>query len=184
MIWRKEVLDRNMKMRPAISGKPRSQPKSDDPNRKIEGRIAWRRVLHLAVCAFVASGCAPAPKTVPQNVSVGDAFPASWPTPLAKPVDAEPQIQAMRFSSLNVPLGTDWNGDVVASTNTASIEVLGTNLFSFSVPKTGVGAFHFNFHMIDVPSFFVRPYSLHVIARNTAGEKSEIDVPFRISGRR
>ena len=90
----------------------------------------------------------------------------------------------MRFSSLDVALGTDWNGDFLTSTNTASIEVLGTNLFSFSVPKTGAGAFHFNFHVIDVPAFFVRPYSLHVIARNTAGVQSEIDVPFRISGRR
>ena len=90
----------------------------------------------------------------------------------------------MRFSTLDVVLGSDWNGDFMASTNTASIEVLGTNLFSFSVPKTGVGAFHFNFHVIDVPAFFVRPYSLHVIARNTAGVQSEIDVPFRISGRR
>jgi hypothetical protein len=173
-----------MKMRPAVGGKAGRQPKSDDPDRKIEGRIAWWRVLHLAVCAFVASGCAPAPKTVPQNVYVGDTFPGSWPTPRAEPLDARPEIQAMRFSTLNAALGTDWNGDFRASTNTASIEVLGTNLFSFSVPKTGVGAFHFNFHIIDVPAFFIRPYSLHVIARNTAGVKSEIDVPFRISGRR
>lgn len=173
-----------MKMRPAVGREADRQPKSDYPDRKIEGRIAWRRVLHLAVCAFVASGCAPAPKTVPQNVYVGEALPSSWPTPRVEPLDAKPQIQAMRFSSLDVPLGTDWNGDFQASSNTASIEVLGTNLFSFSVPKTGVGAFHFNFHVIDVPAFFVRPYSLHVIARNTAGVQSEIDVPFRISGRR
>src|SRR5579875_3489983 len=133
--------------------------------------------------ASCISDCAPAPKTIAKNVFVGEALPAAWPTPRVLPVDALPQIQAMRFSSLDVPLGSDWSGDFVASTNTASIEVLGTNIFSFSVPRPRMGYFHFDFHIIDVPAFFVRPYSLHVIARNTAGVESEIDVPFRISGR-
>jgi cytochrome oxidase Cu insertion factor (SCO1/SenC/PrrC family) len=78
--------------------------------------------------------------------------------------------------------GADWDGDIVASTNTASVEV-GTNLFGFSAPRTRPGRFHFNFHVIDVPALFVRPYVLYVKARNTAGVVSETDLPFRISGR-
>lgn len=90
----------------------------------------------------------------------------------------------MHFSTLDVKLGTNWTGEFVATSNTASIEV-NTNLFDFSVPGTqpGPGRFAFHFHMIDVPAFYVRPYSLRVIARNGAGERVEEDVPFRISER-
>lgn len=90
----------------------------------------------------------------------------------------------MRFSTLDLQVGNDWSGDFVASTNTASIEVTGTNIFSFSVPgPPNTGHFHFFFHTIDVPAFFVRAYSLRVIARNGGGDETEIDVPFRIRGR-
>jgi cytochrome oxidase Cu insertion factor (SCO1/SenC/PrrC family) len=91
-------------------------------------------------------------------------------------------IQAIRFSSANARLGTVWDGDVVASTNTARVE-FATNLFDFSAPRTQPGRFHFRFRMIDVPETLVRPYILHVIARNTAGVPQEIDLPFRIDGR-
>jgi cytochrome oxidase Cu insertion factor (SCO1/SenC/PrrC family) len=72
---------------------------------------------------------------------------------------------------------------VVASTNTASLEFT-TNLWDFSAPRSKPGRFHFTFRMIDVPGAFVRPYVLHVIARNTAGQSTGIDVPFHISPRR
>jgi hypothetical protein len=88
----------------------------------------------------------------------------------------------VRFSSLDVKLGTEWSGEVVASSNTASVEIA-TNLFDFSVPRPAIGLFVFQFRMIDVPPFFVRAYPLRIIARNTAGEKVEEDVPFRIRGR-
>lgn len=94
----------------------------------------------------------------------------------------KPQIVTMNFSSLDVRPGTDWSGEFVATSNTASIEVA-TNLFDFSVPAVGIGQFAFRFHMIDVPAFFVRPYALRVIARNGPGVQVEEDVPFRISGR-
>jgi len=81
-----------------------------------------------------------------------------------------------------VALGTDWNGEIVASSNTASVEIT-TNLFDFSVPRPTNGHFAFAFHMLDVPPFFVRAYPLRIIARNTAGVKVEEDAPFRIRGR-
>jgi cytochrome oxidase Cu insertion factor (SCO1/SenC/PrrC family) len=109
--------------------------------------------------------------------------PANWPVPHAAAVEAAPEIQALRVSSLAVRPGTTWDGDVVTSTNTASVE-FSTNLFDFSVPRIQPGHFHFNFRLIDVPELFIRPYTLRVIARNTAGEVHEVDVPFRISERR
>jgi hypothetical protein len=119
---------------------------------------------------------------MPSNVIVAERIPASWPTPLIAAPDALPQIQAVRFSSVDVALGTEWSGEIVASSNTASVEIA-TNLFDFSVPRPAIGKFVFQFRMIDVPPFFVRAYPLRIIARNTAGEKVEEDVPFRIHGR-
>ncbi len=108
--------------------------------------------------------------------------PGPGPQPHVRAVADPPEIQALRFSDPAARLGTDWDGDVVASTNTASVE-FATNLFDFSAPRSQPGRFHFRFHMIDVPNAFVRPYILHVIARNTAGIKQEILVPFHIAGR-
>ncbi|MBV8165475.1 MAG: SCO family protein, partial [Alphaproteobacteria bacterium] len=113
---------------------------------------------------------------------VADRTPAGWPQPMAAPVAAPPVVQAMRFSSLDVRPGTDWDGDILASTNTASIEV-DTNLFDFNAPRVGPGRFHFTFHVVDLPALLVRPYVLHVTARNTAGEARDIEVPFRFGAR-
>lgn len=119
---------------------------------------------------------------MPANVIVAERAPADWPTPLIAAPNALPQMQAIRFSSVDVALGTDWSGEIVASSNTASIEIT-TNNFDFSVPRPEIGHFAFRFHMIDVPAFFVRGYPLRIIARNTAGTPVEEDVPFRIRGR-
>lgn len=119
---------------------------------------------------------------MPPNAYVGERLPTAWPTPRIAEAAAPPQIQAMRFSSLDVKLGNDWSGEFVASSNTASIEVA-TNLFSFSVPRPRTGDFRFRFHLLDVPAFFVRAYPLRVIARNTAGAQTVEVVPFRIEGR-
>ncbi len=113
---------------------------------------------------------------------VADRLPAGWPQPRSLAVAAPPEIQALRFSSIDVRPGTVWNGDVVTSTNTASLEFQ-TNLFDFSAPRSRPGRFHFNLRLVDVPALFIRPYVLHVIARNTAGDVQQIDVPFRISAR-
>ena len=57
---------------------------------------------------------------------------------------------------------------------------MATNLFNFNPPRTSPGHFHFSFKMIDVPSIFVREYTMTVVARNTAGRSQQIAVPFRI----
>jgi cytochrome oxidase Cu insertion factor (SCO1/SenC/PrrC family) len=118
----------------------------------------------------------------PKSLIVAGRLPANWPQPHVAAVGAPAEIQALRVSSLDARPGTVWDGDVVTSTNTASLE-FATNLFNFSAPRTAPGRFHFSFRLIDLPAGMVRPYVMHVIARNTAGEAAQVDLPFRFSGR-
>jgi cytochrome oxidase Cu insertion factor (SCO1/SenC/PrrC family) len=134
------------------------------------------------IASLVLAGCVQALPPQPKLLLVAAHPATNWPPPHRADVAAPPEIQAMRFSSLDARAGTDWDGEILTSTNTASVE-LGTNLFDFSAPRQQPGHFRFHFHLIDVPALFVRPYILHVTARNTAGAEREIDVPFRISGR-
>ena len=55
-----------------------------------------------------------------------------------------------------------------------------TNLFSINVPRRAPGRFAFTLNVLDTPPIFVRAYSLRVIARNSAGQEYEEDLPFRI----
>jgi cytochrome oxidase Cu insertion factor (SCO1/SenC/PrrC family) len=131
---------------------------------------------------LVLAGCVQALPDRPKLLTVGSTLPANWPQPKVAAVAAPAEIQALRFSSLEAQPGTEWDGDIVTSTNTASIEI-GTNLFDFVAPQTQPGRFHFRFHLIDIPAQYVRPYVLHITARNTAGEAQLVDVPFHFIGR-
>jgi hypothetical protein len=110
-------------------------------------------------------------------------MPANWATPRPALSGNPAQIQAMWFSTLDVPLGSDWDGEFVATTNTSGIDVA-TNLFVFAVPRLSPGRFRFHIRMMDAPVGFVRAYPLRIIARNAAGAEVETVIPFRISGRR
>jgi cytochrome oxidase Cu insertion factor (SCO1/SenC/PrrC family) len=141
------------------------------------------RLITALIGSLVLAGCVQALPDAPKSVFVAAALPANWPQPHAATVAAPPEIQAVRLSSLDARPGTTWDGDVVTSTNTASLE-FATNLFNFSAPRSQPGHFHFTFRLVDIPGAMVRTYILHIIARNTAGESRQIDVPFRLSGRR
>ena len=134
------------------------------------------------ITGVVLAGCVQALPPKPNFLVVAARTPADWPAPHVAAVSAPPQIQALRLSTLEARPGADWDGDILTSTNTASVEV-GTNLFDFSAPRTRPGHFAFHFHIIDVPALLVRPYVLYVTARNTAGAVSVVDVPFRIGAR-
>ncbi len=67
----------------------------------------------------------------------------------------------------------------MTTTNVASVEVR-TNLFSIDVPRRTFGDFRFSLRVFDVPPIFIRGYRLRVIARNSAGQTSEEDLPLRI----
>jgi hypothetical protein len=126
--------------------------------------------------AALFGGCASHPPDVPVNAAVG---PIVLPTPRVEPNGALPRILAMRFSSLDVRRGQRWSGAFVTGTNVASVEVR-TNLFSINVPHRSSGRFAFALDVLDAPPIFIRAYRLRVIARNSAGNTYEEDLPFRI----
>lgn len=113
---------------------------------------------------------------LPANVRIG---PAPLPLPRVEPNDALPKILGMRFSSLDIRRGQRWSGAIVTGTNVASVEVR-TNLFSINVPHIAAGRFAFVLNVLDTPPIFVRAYRLRVIARNSAGNEYEENLPFRL----
>jgi hypothetical protein len=89
----------------------------------------------------------------------------------------------MHFSTLDVPLGTEWTGELVTTTNAASVELM-TNLFSLWPVRDAPGRFHFRYRVLDLPPFLVRGYKLRVFLRDAAGKTAaETDIPFRLAGR-
>ncbi len=114
---------------------------------------------------------------MPSNAIVGAV--TALPTPKVEPNGALPKMLGMRFSSLDVRRGEHWSGWFVTGTNVASVEVR-TSLFSINVPHVGPGRFEFTLDVLDTPPIFVRSYHLRVIARNSAGDADEEDLPFRI----
>ena len=130
----------------------------------------------LAAVALVALvGCVSHLPAPPRDASVGRTT-ATMLTPEVLGNDAPPRVLAMDFSSLDLRRGTTWSGRFVPSTNTASVEVR-MNLFSIDVPRTKVGEFSFSLALFDWPPIFTRSYALRVIARNSAGMRSEQDLP-------
>ncbi|MBV8343689.1 MAG: hypothetical protein JO190_01675 [Candidatus Eremiobacteraeota bacterium] len=133
------------------------------------------RIGALGLAALLG-GCVSRPADVPANAAVG---PTVLPKPRVEPNGALPSILAMRFSSLDVRRGQRWSGAFVTGTNVASVEVR-TNLFSINVPHRSPGRFAFSLDVLDAPPIFIRSYRLRVIARNSAGDTYEEDLPFRI----
>lgn len=126
---------------------------------------------------MLLAACGSRPLDTPANVVIGPS--AALPTPRVEPNDAPPKILGMHFSSIDVRRGRRWFGEFVTSTNVASVEVR-TNLFSINVPHLSPGYFAYTLNVLDAPSIFVRSYQLRVIARNSAGDEDEEDLPFRI----
>jgi len=127
----------------------------------------------LSACSFM-------PAEPPANAIVARTTPVAWKAVATKP-GADPSIVGARFSSLDVELGQDWDGDVVTSTGVATV-VLHTNLFDIAATQTAPGRFHFLEHVIDDPAFIVRPYAVDIIATDAAGRTAKLIVPFRLRG--
>ncbi len=125
----------------------------------------------------LAAACVSRLPGIPADTTVG-ASPV-LPAPRVASNAAAPRILAMHFSSLDVVRGTTWSARFVTGTNVASVEVR-TNLFSIDVPRTAFGRFEYSLDVLDVPPIFVRSYRLRVLARNSAGDVFEEDLPFRI----
>ena len=132
----------------------------------------------MVLVLAVLGACAGPPPQLPVNAVVGvNTHPPG--SMVAVSATAPPQIVGMAFNSLDVARGSTWSGDIITSSNVASVEVR-SNLFSIDVPRTAFGRFHFDIDVFDVPPIFVRTYAVRVIARNAAGVEAEEDVPFRI----
>jgi hypothetical protein len=117
---------------------------------------------------------------MPSNVTVTAArSKGTFSTPMRAP-DAPPEIVHIVYTpAISRGPQQQFSGTVWTSSNVASIE-LRTNLFSINAKKRDAGWFTFAADVYDLPPIFVRPYSLRVIARNTAGVEAEEDLPFRI----
>jgi hypothetical protein len=127
--------------------------------------------------ALLLAGCASQTRAVPANISFSGS--PSLPNPVPAANGAPPKILAMHFSGDEVKRGETWSGEIVTTTNVASVEVR-SNLFSINVPRRGFGRFAFTLRVYDVPPIFVRAYQIRVIARNSAGQPVEEHFPFRI----
>jgi hypothetical protein len=80
------------------------------------------------------------------------------------------------MNETSIPSGTDWYGRAVTTTNVASLEIR-TESFSFVAQRVAYGDFRFRQHVLDMVPYYKRPYTLHVIARNTAGDRDERLIP-------
>lgn len=80
------------------------------------------------------------------------------------------------MNETTIPTGSDWYGRIVASTNTASIEIR-TESFSFVADRTTFGNFSFREHVLDMIEPYRSGYTLVVIARNAAGVEDRVTVP-------
>ena len=136
----------------------------------------FARIVPMVAAVWIA-GCTSQATATPANVFFGGEHPLPGPAPAANA--APPRILAMRFSADDVRRGQSWSGSIVTTTNVASLEVR-TNLFSLNVPRRDFGRFAFWLHVFDVPPIFVRAYRVRVIARNSAGDAAEEDIPLRI----
>lgn len=73
------------------------------------------------------------------------------------------------MSSLTISAGIWLDGEIVTSTNVASVEVR-TAAFSIDADHTGPGTFQFHTHVLELPPLARRhTLELSIIARNTAG---------------
>jgi hypothetical protein len=133
------------------------------------------RVFLIALALGACCSCAePNGRRVdPATVVV---MPKPWPTPAVAAPNAPPKIVALWMNETNVPNGIDWYGRAVTSTNVASLEIR-TESFSFVAERTRFGDFRFRQHVLDMVPYYKREYLLRVIARNTAGDRDEWDVP-------
>lgn len=132
----------------------------------------------LAYVALVAvTACTP-----PAPGRPGLNAPSSpWPAASVAAANDAPHILAVHFSNLSVNVGDTWTGKIATTTNVASVEVR-TESFTINVPRKSFGQFVFRIHILDLPPFLQRTYTLRVIARNASGQSDEEDFPLSFGG--
>lgn len=167
-------------------------------------RIASIAALLLMLCACTRGGRpssnaasptpsprpSPSPSPVP-TIAVVTPAPAPSITGSAAPVaphlqnkvprlipDAAPQILAVSMSETAVHPGDDVSGNVVTSSNVASVQAR-IGGYAVTLTKAGIGRFSLTYH-VAVPWFVRGNFTMHVIARNTRGDTVVRSVPIRL----
>jgi hypothetical protein len=105
--------------------------------------------------------------------------PMRWPAMVSAAPNAPPRILACWLSADRIVPGHDWRGRIATTSNVASVEVR-TESFSFTAQRVAFGRFVFDQHVLDIVPQYKRPYTLLIIARNTAGVEDVQQIPIVI----
>lgn len=100
-------------------------------------------------------------------------------TTLAVNYDPPPQIVSMSMSRSSARRGDVVRGTVIATDNTASVEVR-VGGYGMTMQKTGPTTFVCSYRVPWLPFFLHRTWTVRVIARNTAGVATERDTAITI----
>jgi len=144
-------------------------------------KVLVRGALCAAACLSILAGCAqPSSEVQRQNqTAVQTANPSgivhSLPTPELAVASAAPKILAVQLSALNVHPGDTWTGNIITTTNVASLEVRAPS-FTFNAERIGYGEFAFSVHAIFIPPIYRRVYTVTFVARNAGGAAAERDI--------
>lgn len=85
----------------------------------------------------------------------------------------------MSISKTTVHGGDTVSGEVVTSSNVASVELRIAG-FSMTMPKTGPGHFALSYTVPNVPFFLHKTYTMNVIARNARGDAASTSLPIAV----
>ncbi|HZY98798.1 MAG TPA: hypothetical protein VFE36_04425 [Candidatus Baltobacteraceae bacterium] len=141
--------------------------------------------------AYTTVTSTPAVSPVASPTQVASPAPAATASPAASPIprkrivvpmrapDAPPQIVDVEINSTNVGSGDTLWGKVLTSSNVASVEVRVADI-GVGLNKVGVGRFMLAYRLGSIPLFARGTYPMHIIARNTRGDKAERTLPLTI----
>lgn len=137
-------------------------------------------VLFAGALCLTLGACESKPIPLPTNLIVSAKRPHVWPAaPAARP-DAPPRIVQVWMSGLTIAAGIWLDGEIVTSTNVASVEVR-TAAFSINADHVAPGTFQFHTHVLELPPLSRRhTLELGIIARNTAGVETIEHAPLTI----
>ena len=152
-------------------------PSKDSPNKPFR---SLRFAMRLGAFAASLAACSPRPLTVPLNLTVSEKQPRVWPVPPVAAPDAQPQIVRIWFSTLTLRPGSWFDGEILVSTNVASVEVR-TAAFSINSAHVAPGVYRFHTQVLELPPLSRRhSYELYIIARNTPGVAQIEEAPLRV----
>ena len=92
--------------------------------------------------------------------------------------NAVPQILAVSMSETTVHAGDDVSGNVITSSNVASVQAR-IGGYAVNLAKVGVGRFALTYH-VSVPWFVRGNFTMHVIARNARGDTVVRSIPIAL----